>query len=581
MCLTMVARHDAVLTEYPAPIHRQIVLLAIVQCAALTPLLPGTSMKVDSTLSAAMVLALGFYLMLRAGVPLGRTALDVPIVAFLLVSSFATLGSTSPFLSYFPSLSRGDGLLVYFAYGAVALMAARLDRTEVSALICSLVMAGVVIGAVALLQYYGFDATHVFRDKVLPFDRSWGTLANPIFLGGYLSLVFPLALTLTIHAPEPRWPWYAAASVVMYGALVASETRAAWLACAVAVVLLVRFLPDDQQLRRRWVTLGVVCAGVTGVLALTHAQVHLAQRALSIVDPQHLSLQGRLFVWKSVLPLIAHRPILGWGFSALAAQHPGAATPAYFRIFGDYVVDAEHNELLHITFAAGLLGLAAYLWIWGGVFRSAWTQISTSSADGQLRLGVAISMVTYFIWLHTGWGMVGPANVFWVLAGAAVALDHSRVSTSNEPQRTRHPARAEPILAAAACTALILAVMPSYHAARQAVADEERVQDAEGWRTLHQTAHDEIREIAGRWRALAWSCVRRTSETRRCANNDVLRFRETSVNWQVTHPTYVTTPTSLTMIVYGTVGSPLVADERYAVTLSTIDGTARDEFAAR
>ncbi len=577
----MVARHDAVFAEYPPPIHRQIVLLAIVQCAALTPVLPGTSMKVDSTLSVAMVLALGFYLMLRASVPLGRTALDVPVIAFLLASSFATLGSTSPFLSYFPSLSRGDGLLVYFAYGAVALMAARLDRTEVSALVCSLVLAGVVISAVALLQYYGFDATHVFRDKVLPFDRSWGTLANPIFLGGYLSLVFPLALTLTMHAPEPRWHLYAAASVAMYGALLASETRAAWLACAVAVVLLVRFLPNDQQLRRRWTALGVVCAGVTGILALTHAQVHLAERALSIVDPQHLSLQGRLFIWKSVLPLIAHRPILGWGFSALAAQHPGTATPAYFRLFGDYVVDAEHNELLHIAFATGLVGLAAYLWIWGRVFRLPWTAIRTGSADGQLCVGVAISMVAYFLWLQTGWGMVGPANVFWALAGAAAALGHFRPSTPDQPHRVTHPARAEPILAAAACAALILAVIPSYHAARQAVADEERVQDAESWLTLRQTAHQEIREIAGRWRALAWSCVLRTSDTTRCANNDVLRFRETSVNWQVTHPTYVTTPTSLTMIVYGAVGNPLVADERYTVTLSTIDGTVRDEFAVK
>jgi len=577
----MVARHDSVLVNTSAPIHRQIVLLAIVLCAALTPVLPGTSMKVDSTLSAGMVLALGAYLMLRAAVPVGHTALDVPIVAFLLVCSLATLTSSHPFLSYFPSVSRGDGLLVYLAYGAIALMAARLAREEVPALLFSLLIAGVVISAVAILQYYGFDATHVFRDKVLPFDRSWGTLANPIFLGGYVSLMLPLALTLTLHAPEPRWHWYGAATCGMYGALVASETRAAWLACAVAVVLLVRFLPDARPRRRRWVVLAGVCAAITAVMALTHTEAHLAQRALSIVDPQHVSLQGRLFVWKNVLPLIAHRPILGWGFSALGAQHPGATSPAYFRLFGANVVDAEHNELLHIAFATGLVGLAAYLWVWGRVFRSLWPPIRTGSADGQLHLGVAASMVAYFIWLQTGWSMVGPANAFWALAGAAVALSHSRVPPSDELQRVRHTALAEPIVAAAACAALVLAVLPDYRAARQVVADEERVQDAESWVILHETAHAEMRGIAGRWRALAWSCFQRTADTGRCADNNALRFRETSVNWQVTHPTYVTTPTSITMIVNGAVGSPLVADERCTATIRTLDGTARDECGAK
>ncbi len=575
------------LTLAHSPSPWQVVLAAILQFAALTPMLPFFIMKVDATLIAELVLAFGFYFILRGGGRVARTALDLPVVGFLLACTLATVGSVNPFISFFPSVSRGDGLLIYIAYGAVGVMAARLTRKEISTLIVFLLVAGVFIGTIAMLQYYGLDATHLFRNRILPFGRSWGTLGNPIFLGGYLSLVFPLALVLTMHAPGPRWPWYAAASLILYGALVASETRTAWLACAVAAAVLVWLVPASEQRLRRWVVLAVGCAAMTTMMVLTQPQVHLAQRSLSLIDPQDSSLQGRLFIWKSVVPLIEQRPIFGWGFSALARQHPGMTTPVYFQMLGDNAVDAVHNELLHIAFATGLLGLVAYLWIWGQVVRSLWASVRKSGIDGQLDAGLFASMVAYFIWLQTGWSVVGPANVFWALAGAAVALGQgappepqtrSGVSIRSALWPMRRLARAEPALAAAIFAVLIVTVLPAYRAAQQIVADEERLQAAESWHILHHTAQQEMREIAGRWRSLAWSCFLRTSDTRSCASNDALGFHDTAVNWELADPTYLTTLTSITMIVRGAARSPLVADERYTVILNTSDGTTRDGF---
>ena len=109
---------------------RRITFLALVILGAGGPLLPTTSLKVAATLSAALVLAGGWYARFRAGDPLGRTPLDVPVATFLLAAVLAALFSPNPSLSVLSSSLRGDGVLEYIVYAAAALTAARLGRAR-------------------------------------------------------------------------------------------------------------------------------------------------------------------------------------------------------------------------------------------------------------------------------------------------------------------------------------------------------------------------------------------------------------------------------------------------------------------
>jgi O-antigen ligase len=404
---------------------RRMTLLALVVFGAGAPLLPTPGLKVAATLAAALLLLAAWYARVLAGEALGRTALDAPAVTFLLVASLATLGSGAPAAGVLGSSLRQDALLVYMAYVTMALAAARLGRRDAVALIVSLVAGGSVMGVIAVAQFYGLDLTRwAARMGTLPALPSAGTLGNRIFLGGYLSLLLPVCAGLAADEGQRRWWLYAAAAAVAYAALVASQTRAAWAGSAIAGVLLVRLLRASPAATRRLAALGAAFATVTVVMMLTQPHAALEQRALSTLNPGDPSLQQRVSVWRQTLSLIRRAPVLGWGFSTPLDRLPGASSAAALRAAGGraVVVDTTHNELLHIAYVSGVAGLAAYLWVWATLVMRLRAALQAPAAGPSLTGAILASLLGYFVWLQTAWTHLGPAHVFWVLAGVAVAL---------------------------------------------------------------------------------------------------------------------------------------------------------------
>lgn len=401
--------------------------MAVVLCAAGVPLLPLNEMKVAGTLLAGCVLAVGLYVSLRSGDALRHTALDVPAAVFFLLAVLATVFAVNPRVSLLPNITRGEGLLDYLVYVPMALAAARLSRLEVREILAVLLGAGALIGAIGVAQYYGFDVTPWLGSRYLNYGfRSWGTLANPDFMGGYAAFVMPIGLAMAATAAARRQRLgYAAAAALLYGALLGSQTRSAWLAAALGAAILVWLLPRSAKTWRRLAVLALVFAAITAVMMVTRPQVSLSGRAASGFNPADQSMAGRLWIWEHTLPMIRERPVLGWGFSAILGRLPGIGTPSYVRVFGTrpLLIDAAHNDLLQTAVNVGLAGLAAYLWIWAAALRAAYgaARRPTSPVRPEAA-GLAAGLGAYFVWLQFLWSHIGTANVFWVLAGVAVSL---------------------------------------------------------------------------------------------------------------------------------------------------------------
>ena len=198
---------------------------------------------------------------------------------------------------------------------------------------------------------------------------------------GFYSIYMTLAgvLTLTLLAflprvlarpPDRRW-WTAPAWVVSGLALVLTYTRGAWFGFLVGAASL-------SLLLRRAAVLGVV-GGVLVLALLLFQAGTLEDRLRSLVDPADPTLRERFRMWETGLAMVRDHPLTGVGMGQVKRVFPRYARPDAIKKTTSHV----HNTPLQILVERGLLGLAAWLWIWVAFFVHAFRILRRIGADRQ------------------------------------------------------------------------------------------------------------------------------------------------------------------------------------------------------
>lgn len=364
------------------------------------------------------------------GTPAGRA-----LAVWLAALAAATILSIDPLQSLVGEDYRYEGLLTWLVYGGLVLLTASALTTaaQTRTLLRAVLAAAGVMSALGLLQHWGW--------MVIPADtlrtgwtRAWATTGNPIALGAYLVLLLPAAVTLYAGAERPAgYLAFGAAAVVMYAALIATAARGAWGALGIGLVVW-GIAVGPSRLRR--------CAGPLLVLAFAWAVVTpvvlmsgAPETAAHVSDAQ--SAGTRWYLWRTTVPLVAERPIFGWGPETLARIYPAYGTPEFTRRFpglARVIVDRPHNDLLQQAVGTGLVGLGAYVWFWYHVFRAAARRAGgvggTASGGAQvpLRAGLLGGLAAYFLQLQLSFSFASVAPVCWVIVGIALAPGPKRES---------------------------------------------------------------------------------------------------------------------------------------------------------
>ncbi len=412
-------------------------LAAVVLCAAAVPLLPPIEWKVRATIIAAVVAGIGGMLHWSDG-SLKQSPLDWPVLGFLAVALAATAAAQEPLVSLYPSRLRGEGLLVTAAVLVLGLAAARLSSTHASSVLTAALLGGSLVGAIAIAQYFSVDVLSRLgftavsfggqlggQSAALPFEpepllrRAYGTLGQPMFLGGVMAMLLPIGVMFTMRARERTWWAFGGMTILVYGGLVASQTRAAWLAALIGMLLVTWTLPRSHG--RRAVLLLIAAVIVTGIMTAAIPEAGIGQRAATTFDAGDQSLLQRVYIWKHTVRLIAERPLLGWGFSSLVGNFPDYGSTEYLALFGRATVtliDNPHNEILNVALSTGLLGELMYLWVWAVVMLGLLRRIRANWRDGFTAALIA-SLIAGFLWMQFAWSGIGVANLLWVLLGLA------------------------------------------------------------------------------------------------------------------------------------------------------------------
>ena len=209
------------------------------------------------------------------------------------------------------------------------------------------------IAAAAAMAAYGLAQLFLGYGGIE--NRIRGPFSHYMTFSGVLLIADLFLLTGLVVRPgrgSALWRaarWAALAAINL--ALLASLTRNAWVALAVAVpVLLVLRRP-------RWLAALLPAALLFAILA----PVPLFHRALSIFDLRDPSNYDRLCMADAGLHMIAERPLFGMGPDEVQRRYAIYRHPTAPR----YWVPHLHNSLLQLGAESGLVTLAAYLWMIG------------------------------------------------------------------------------------------------------------------------------------------------------------------------------------------------------------------------
>lgn len=397
---------------------------------------------------ALLVAVLGAAL---SGARFVRVPVLIPALAFLGVSALSTLFSGDVMHSLVGETNRHDGLLSLSAGILLFYAAARfLDSwAKVRIFLAAGVTSATIISVYGILQIFGLDPIlqmgipwYVMEPMDGPLaqwypviGRAFATLGWPLWLAAYLTLMAGAALALYFRA-EARWKralWLGALAL-MAVAWLYTYSRGPMLAAIVTVPVLL-FLAHRKLggIRPLLLPLAVVIGGI--IAAVVAAQIvdvsgatqgtgplsriagtNVAPTPEDIPQGGDASVTTRLYMWRDTVPVIAERPLLGHGpdnFAEPFERHEGEDLRAFF---GEQVLDKAHNEILQIAATTGLLGLAAYLWIFVSYFRHAY------HSGGWPLLALSGGVLAYILQLQTAFTTIATGVTFWAILGVSVAI---------------------------------------------------------------------------------------------------------------------------------------------------------------
>lgn len=335
------------------------------------------------------------------------TPLDIPLVLFVVAEGLSIIFSVHPARSF--RCWDGDWILLFFPVFAQSLRSSRDARRALTILLIS----SSLVAAYAIWQV--FAGQDLIRGRALEPIGNWfvatGAFGHHLTYGGHILITCTLAFSLLIwNLRGHDVGWRIATIILQLGGLVGSFARTAWIGFLGGVglmILLARGLP--RKLAALATALAVVAA-----FAVPAIRARLGDLWTFFDDP-------RVRLWHTAIRIWQDHPIFGAGLASYKTQFP------LYKVPGEYYAHGHpHNDALNILVHSGILGLAAFVFVWVRYFRmvgGARKLLRPDDARQALLLAAILVPAAFFL---GGMGQcfltdeeVG--QTFWFVAAAFVA----------------------------------------------------------------------------------------------------------------------------------------------------------------
>lgn len=341
----------------------------------LLPLLVSTTSKYQyaKVIFALVVISLLLALWAIGILGKGEANLRVPLplimgLLLLLIALLSLLNSRNPLISL-----ESFGLLLFYMLLYLLLANAVSTERQLQWLLGALLLAGALAALYALIQYFGFDLLpHPRRLSPTEARNMISTMGNRNYLAGFLSYLFLPALALFFRVQRWKRLLIFISLAIIFTAILASGTRAAWLGLVVAGLFLIiatvcfRLLSLFKQ-NPRWII--ALVSMLLLIAALFTFPTPLSERTNI---PQQIASGARVLGgpyvryqdWWIAWEMIKAHPLLGIGLGGYKLEFFNYNAKFLQTSRGQRYKDVElpkayqaHNDYLQTWAELGTLGL--------------------------------------------------------------------------------------------------------------------------------------------------------------------------------------------------------------------------------
>ncbi len=307
--------------------------------------------------------------------------LDLPLLIFVVVDILSAVFAVDRARAF--RCIKGDWIITFLPVFTQALRTSRDVRRAFQILLIS----STLVAAYAILQMVA--GRDLLRDRALesigPLYIATGLFGHHLTYGGSVLITASLAVALLVAAGSSRDRVVGGVTgLIQVGGVIASFARTSWAGLFVAIAAIA--LTVRGWIRRAAIV--AILAGVAGAIAIHPIRMRLAGLLSFGDDP-------RVRLWHTAIRIWEDHPILGAGpgsFKSLFAK---------YKVPGSYMATGHpHNDFLNILVQSGILGLAAFAFIWVRYFRTISTaraQVADNDPRKTLLLAGIVVVAAFFV----------------------------------------------------------------------------------------------------------------------------------------------------------------------------------------
>jgi putative inorganic carbon (HCO3(-)) transporter len=218
-------------------------------------------------------------------------------------------------------------------------------------------------------------------------SRARGPVGHYMTFAGQLLLFVSLATGIALLAGERRVRFAAlAAAALGAAALAATYTRSSWLGLAAALIVMLALT------RPRWLP----ALAIVIIALVMFSPGHFRARLVSVFDPQNVWNRERTYMWSAGVRIFRDHPITGVGLQDLHAVYDRYRPPESSERAGHL-----HSVPVQIAASMGMVGLAAFAWLYGALLWSAARDLRAAcrarGLGAGVRLGVTAALAGFLV----------------------------------------------------------------------------------------------------------------------------------------------------------------------------------------